>query len=93
MAKKASHYRRTYGLDLDQLREMFEAQGGLCPVCLRELRPWSALGPGSNHVDHCHATGKVRGLLCPRCNRLLGCARDETDTLTRAISYLQRSRE
>lgn len=41
-------------------------------------------------VDHCHKTGKVRGLLCTQCNTLLGMAKDEIDLLYKAISYIEK---
>lgn len=48
----------------------------------------------SNHkmklvVDHCHATGHVRGLLCHNCNRALGLLKDSEQALQRALKYLQ----
>jgi hypothetical protein len=57
-----------------------EAQGGLCLVC--EERP-------AEHVDHDHATGKVRGLLCFGCNGGLGQFRDRVDIMRNAIEYLE----
>jgi hypothetical protein len=40
-------------------------------------------------VDHCHATGKVRGLLCHNCNRALGLLKDDKSTIRRALEYLE----
>lgn len=40
------------------------------------------------HVDHCHTTGKIRGLLCHQCNVLLGASKDSITTLQNAIKYL-----
>lgn len=55
-------YRKTYGITLEQYDEMFRQQGGACAVC--------GSVPKKNRlsVDHDHATGKVRGLLCMNCN-------------------------
>ena len=58
---------------------MIEVQGGLCLIC-RE-KP-------AKHVDHDHATGKVRGILCFSCNRGLGKFEDDPSLLERAITYL-----
>ena len=55
-----------YGLTQEQYGELFAAQGGKCAICGRPPRT-AAL-----HVDHCHATGHIRGLLCHRCNYGLG---------------------
>lgn len=58
---------------------MLAAQGGLCAIC-REAP--------ATHVDHDHATGKVRGLLCFNCNGALGQFRDRQDLMLRAVVYL-----
>jgi hypothetical protein len=58
---------------------MFEEQGGLCAIC-REA-------PAA-HVDHDHASGRVRGLLCFNCNGALGQFRDRRDLMLAAIAYL-----
>ena len=71
-----------YDLSLDQYLLMIESINGICPICTE-----------SGHklvVDHCHKTGKVRGLLCDICNRLLGHARDSKEILDRAKEYLSK---
>jgi hypothetical protein len=82
------HLRRKYGIGLEQYSAMSTAQGGRCAIC----RTSSPGGMGSFHVDHDHATGKVRGLLCFTCNRGLGCFRDSEETLSLAIQYLERNK-
>ncbi len=62
---------------------MFEAQRGLCAVCGRSSRSKKPLC-----VDHCHATGRVRGLLCQHCNSGLGMFEDRPDLLRSALAYL-----
>lgn len=95
--------KRKYGLTEQAYREMFDAQQGRCAICdeavvsrLDESRPlYSGRGaPGREiaRVDHCHATGRVRGLLCSDCNIMLGHARDEEEVLLKAIRYLRASR-
>lgn len=62
---------------------MFNDQEGLCAICRRQIG-----FTRETHVDHCHLTGKVRGLLCSGCNRALGGAEDNVETLRRMIAYL-----
>lgn len=64
---------------------MFHAQGGTCAGCQAQFT--DALVPC---VDHCHATGVVRGLLCNGCNAALGLAGDSPATLRRLATYLER---
>lgn len=85
---RKSHFKTAYGLTLEQRDEMRAAQQNKCLICLNTFSfGWGKQGPA---VDHCHATGKVRGLLCPTCNNLLGRAKDSVEILQRAIQYLQK---
>ena len=77
------HRRRKYGLTTEQHTRMLDNQGGLCAICCKPLVP----GRGT-HIDHDHKTGKVRGLLCNKCNPLLGAALDDRDILLSAVDYL-----
>lgn len=79
------YYQRKYGITLDEYGVRFLRQKGKCAICLAK--------PGEEPlaVDHDHATGAVRGLLCRGCNVGLGFFRDETVSLARAIVYLQES--
>lgn len=79
-------YRRTrlkhrYGLTFEQHRAMFDSQGGRCALCKEKT---------AVDVDHCHDTGKIRGLLCRGCNVGLGQLGDTVDGLLRAIEYLRK---
>jgi hypothetical protein len=83
-----------YGITIEQYDAMLEAQGGLCAVCRRpEVEPdrWSGKVK-SLAVDHCHDTGKVRGLLCSGCNTSLGKMKHDTGLLQAAINYLKGSK-
>jgi hypothetical protein len=75
------HLRRRYGITAAHADAMLAEQGGLCAIC-REAP--------AEHVDHDHATGRVRGLLCFNCNGALGQFRDRTDLMLRAVAYLGR---
>lgn len=88
IGKWAAHIKRKYGITAERYYAMLSAQGGACAICRTE-KPGRATD--RFHVDHCHATGKVRGLLCSRCNQMLGQAHDDVAVLTGAIAYLQQS--
>ena len=77
-----------YGISLADHARMLEEQNYLCLICLCDLRGFVK----SAAVDHCHETGKVRGLLCDMCNKGLGAFRDDVDSLERAVKYLKESR-
>lgn len=62
-------YAKKYGLDVSTVHALLEAQNGLCGICRKELAPWPST---RTHIDHCHASGKVRGILCSSCNRYEG---------------------
>lgn len=78
------HLRRRYGIAVEHYDAMFEEQQGLCAIC-RDA-------PAA-HVDHDHATGRVRGLLCFNCNGALGQFRDRADLMMLAVHYLERGAE
>lgn len=80
------------GMTPESYRSMFEQQHGLCEIC-RKPETQIHKGKLSNlSIDHDHSTGKVRGLLCSRCNQGLGHFKDDTAALQSAIEYLQRNR-
>jgi hypothetical protein len=84
--REANHERsvqRTYGLGEGEYAQLYEFQGGKCAICRRATGATRRLS-----VDHDHATGKVRGLLCRPCNTLLGHARDAIAFFRRGIAYL-----
>lgn len=76
--------KKNYDLPLGTYDRMLAQQNGKCAICFAE----SAGGKGAFHVDHCHDSGKVRGLLCHECNLGLGKFKDRADLLTSAINYL-----
>lgn len=76
----------SYSLDWDTHNRLFDAAGGKCEICWREDQELV--------IDHDHSRkiGGVRGVICRRCNHLLGCCADDTDILIRAIYYLSASK-
>lgn len=83
------HFKQRYGITLEEYTAMLNAQGGLCAICNNP--PSGGRNPNVLVVDHCHATGEVRALLCSPCNTMLGAAKDDIETLKQAISYLNRN--
>ena len=77
------HLRRKFGITLEDYEELLARQGGVCAVCSREPTPGISL-----HVDHDHETGRIRGLLCFRCNNALGDLEDDPALLRAAARYL-----
>lgn len=78
---RAANLKKQYGITPAQWDEMFEAQGRVCAICLAD-EPL--------HVDHNHATGALRELLCAHCNHGLGKFRENPVLLARAIDYLEK---
>lgn len=74
--------RTKFGIAPEDYYRMYEEQGGVCAICSK-AEPERRLA-----VDHCHRTGKVRGLLCRKCNMAVGLLGEDPDVLTRARSYL-----
>lgn len=85
-----SKLRNKYGMTGAEYEELFASQGGVCAIC-RNVETVVRRGRLIRlSVDHCHITGRVRGLLCSACNAMLGSARDIADTLRAAAVYLER---
>lgn len=76
-----------YGISVDEHQQMLAKQEGLCAIC-RKPPAMTARTSQRLHIDHDHETGKVRGLLCDRCNVGLGHFRDSSKLLAAAITYL-----
>lgn len=86
MAAKAARkckIKRLFGITPEQYDAVSEKQGGVCAICQRVSPDGRRL-----HIDHCHKTRKVRGLLCHDCNRGLGMFRDSVALLNRAVEFL-----
>lgn len=82
--------KKKFGIDVTEYAALAKAQGYVCDIC---GNPESFINSRTKvvqelSVDHDHDTGKVRGLLCVRCNRMLGYGRDDQAILQRAIAYL-----
>ncbi len=87
---RRQHLKRNYGITLEEYDRMYFEQGGVCLTCGKPETAKNQYGLRRLAVDHDHKTGRVRGLLCTCCNRLIGLARDDVNTLKRIINYLEK---
>ena len=85
---RAKYLRATFGLTQSDYEAMLTVQDGVCAIC---RRPGEQSYKGL-HIDHDHESGRVRGLLCHRCNMALGLLGDSVTVLAEAIAYLDRAR-
>jgi len=85
---KVRMLKHRYKLDYDDYVLMYENQNKSCAICGIEKQLGSVNGL---LVDHCHSTGKVRGLLCNRCNSAIGQLQDDITILMNAINYLNKN--
>jgi hypothetical protein len=90
MRMRKCRLKRKYGITLGEYDAMFAAQAGLCAICRRESRVLGVSGRKILVVDHCHAAGRVRSLLCKHCNWMIGHAADAPGVLRQAAEYLER---
>ena len=80
--KYADYLRKTrYGIEPDVYRKMLETQNNQCKICTKPFVKAPC-------IDHCHKTGKIRGLLCRKCNTAIGLLEDSIANITRAAIYL-----
>lgn len=79
--------RHRYGIPIEEQRRLRASAAGLCQICGEPDPLGRRLA-----LDHCHETGKARGMLCGLCNRGLGWFQDSPERLSAAIAYLERSR-
>ncbi|MFF9062105.1 endonuclease VII domain-containing protein [Streptomyces sp. NPDC014882] len=77
---RRGHLMRKYGLTPAELDALIAEQHGVCCICL---------AAPAEHVDHCHKTGRVRGVLCFSCNAALGQFKDRPDAIRRAAAYVE----
>lgn len=76
------HLKKLYGITIAQYDAMVDKQGGVCRIC-ESLPGKRRLG-----VDHCHDTGRIRGLLCFKCNAAIGFLNDNPTAVIRLLAYL-----
>lgn len=80
--------KKLYGITPEQYEQMIKDQNGICPICQKSLGDSNTIG-----LDHCHETGRVREILHKTCNTMIGLAKEDPFTLSRAISYIYKHKD
>lgn len=83
------YYLKKYGVSLDWVLKCLERQNYCCAICKTKGFKMRETHKSTLNLDHCHETGKVRGLLCHNCNRALGLLQDNPVFLRRAAEYVE----
>ena len=78
------HLKSKYGLTPEKWQEMFDAQQGCCAICQKHQSEFRR----KLDTDHCHETGKIRGLLCENCNKAIGLFSNNPSLCNKAMEYL-----
>ena len=84
---RTKRIKKVFGITFDDYNRMLKSQNNRCAIC-------NSTATGNRrhknlNVDHCHTTGKVRGLLCHGCNSGIGSMKDDVELLDKAIAYLR----
>lgn len=89
---KKNRLKCLYDITVEEYDQMFEVQNGVCAICGKPETAKHQSGCVSRlAIDHDHKSGKVRGLLCRRCNFVVGYAKDSKEILLQAALYLERT--
>ncbi len=86
-AGKRYRVKKLYGVTVEDVKQLCINQNNKCAICSDDF-----VDTHLTQIDHCHVTGKVRGLLCINCNWLLGKSRDNPELLRAAAKYLERAK-
>src|SRR3972149_7896952 len=82
-SRRAQNFKKKYGITVEEYNAIFKSQRGKCAICGRQPDGrWKRL-----FIDHKHASGKIRGLLCIRCNRAIGLIRDDPEIARGLVKY------
>ena len=84
-----SYYMKQYGIGIADVENLLEEHNHQCGICFSKGFKMHESAQFDLVVDHCHDTGKVRGVLCHNCNRAVGLLKDNIEVLKNAISYLE----
>lgn len=90
MGRKAN-LKRFHGMTIEEYDALYQQQKGVCAICGRKETSKNQWGVKRLAVDHDHKTGRIRGLLCERCNQGIGKLREDVGILLKAIEYLSKT--
>ena len=79
---------KSYNITVIEYNVMFELQQSKCGICNKSIKDFEKSKKKHLCIDHCHTTGKVRGLLCNNCNRGIGLLGDNPEIINNALIYL-----
>ena len=88
--KRDWYFRTKYGLELEDIQQMWEERGGKCDLCECVKPAPHHEGPAYHKlvIDHCHDTERIRGMLCYKCNTALGQLGDTAEAIDRVLNYV-----
>jgi len=81
---------KKYGITIDEYEAMFNKQNGSCAICKNPETKTNQYGLIRLAVEHCHRSGKNRGLLCMNCNRAIGLIGENLETISSMLDYLKK---
>lgn len=92
-SNREASLKKRYGITIDDYNRMLHIQNGGCAICGIQEEVYKQVKGRNFDVDHCHSTGKVRGLLCYGCNVTLGFVKEDVKILENIISYIISSKK
>lgn len=81
--------KNVYNTSLENIIIMYHSQNGNCKICNKHFEVHEISKRTGLHIDHCHKTNKIRGLLCSNCNTSIGKFNEDINIMTNAIKYLE----
>lgn len=94
LTRKDTKLQKRYGITLENYNSLLAKQNNCCAICSISIDDHQSLKGSNKHfaVDHCHKSGRIRGLLCYKCNMGLGYFDDDPQKISQAHSYLTMQR-
>ncbi len=90
LSQRQRNLKHRFGVDLEWYEEQFKKQNYSCAICETKTNKTAGERQFWNFsVDHCHESGKIRGILCNNCNRALGLFQDNPELLKKAVNYVE----